>query len=71
MKMSICHCGACARFGKIPEGYVACPNLDLNPNCEVEEKKLCKWCEEFFSKYRCNKPEECDCPKCQGLCECK
>lgn len=31
----------------------------------------CKLCEEFFCKYRCNSPEECDCPKCSGLCSCE
>lgn len=30
----------------------------------------CKHCETFFASHRCNKPEECDCPKCQGICEC-
>lgn len=31
----------------------------------------CRYCEGFFASYRCNKPDECDCPKCQGYCECK
>lgn len=30
----------------------------------------CTKCEEFLSKYSCNSPDECDCPKCQGLCDC-
>jgi predicted methyltransferase len=29
---------------------------------------MCEKCKEFFSKYRCNSPGECDCPRCQGLC---
>ena len=29
---------------------------------------MCKRCDEFFEKYRCNKPLECDCPKCQNMC---
>lgn len=33
-------------------------------------EKQCERCQRFFSKYRCNKPEECDCPRCQGMCEC-
>lgn len=33
-------------------------------------EQRCKYCERFFSMYRCNKPDECDCPKCQGMCEC-
>lgn len=31
----------------------------------------CNACEYFFSKYRCNAPMECDCPKCQGYCKCE
>lgn len=31
---------------------------------------VCGYCREFRSKYRCNAPDECDCPKCSGLCEC-
>lgn len=34
-------------------------------------KKQCQYCEDFFSRYRCNQPDECDCPKCQGFCKCK
>ena len=30
----------------------------------------CNRCTTFFAIYRCGAPEECDCPKCQGLCEC-
>jgi len=30
----------------------------------------CHFCEKFFSRFRCNAPDECDCPKCQGMCEC-
>jgi predicted HAD superfamily Cof-like phosphohydrolase len=32
--------------------------------------KECKYCEAFFTRYRCNAPDECDCPKCQGFCAC-
>lgn len=32
--------------------------------------KTCTKCSEFFERFRCNAPDECDCPKCQGLCEC-
>lgn len=38
------------------------------------EKKLCRFCKEFFEKYVCAKnigEGECDCPKCQGYCECQ
>lgn len=33
----------------------------------------CEACEEFFERYRCSRTShgECDCPKCQGLCECE
>lgn len=30
----------------------------------------CDMCAKFFAKYSCNNPDECDCPKCQGLCLC-
>lgn len=31
---------------------------------------LCKWCREYFKRFRCNAPNECDCPECQGYCQC-
>jgi hypothetical protein len=33
----------------------------------------CEHCQQFFAKYQCGKDThgECDCPKCQGYCECK
>jgi len=31
---------------------------------------MCDFCKRFFARFRCNKPDECDCPKCQGMCEC-
>ena len=30
----------------------------------------CEPCARFFSRYACNQPLECDCPQCQGYCEC-
>lgn len=35
-------------------------------------KKMCRECREFFSKFRCaaSTHMECDCPKCQGYCTC-
>lgn len=30
----------------------------------------CRMCAAFFARFRCNKPMECDCPKCQGYCDC-
>jgi len=31
----------------------------------------CWYCHVFYGFIgRCNKPLECDCPKCQGMCEC-
>ena len=36
--------------------------------------KDCIYCSEYFSKWSCGANRdtgECDCPKCQGLCECK
>ena len=37
---------------------------------EQEEQERCDYCKRFFAMYRCNAPDECDCPKCQGYCEC-
>lgn len=31
---------------------------------------ICPACERFFKLYKCNYPDECDCPNCQGLCLC-
>ena len=31
---------------------------------------LCNACTKFFAQWRCNKADECSCPRCQGLCEC-
>lgn len=33
----------------------------------------CQHCQEFFEKYSCAMEMigECDCPKCQGYCNCK
>lgn len=33
----------------------------------------CKHCSAFFKSYRCGMTThgECDCPKCQGMCECR
>jgi len=37
------------------------------------EKRDCRFCEEFFERFRCSAYThlECDCPKCQGYCECE
>jgi len=34
--------------------------------------KRCRRCREFFARYRCAAEThgECDCPKCQGNCQC-
>ena len=31
----------------------------------------CSKCRRFFAQYRCAAPDECDCPRCQGMCECR
>lgn len=31
---------------------------------------ICAKCVKFAARFRCNKPDECDCPKCQGFCTC-
>mgnify|MGYP003336941819 CR=1 FL=1 len=35
--------------------------------------KKCKHCSKYFANYSCGKNinGECDCPKCQGFCQCK
>jgi hypothetical protein len=35
-------------------------------------KRKCRHCEKFFARHRCSAAShmECDCPKCQGYCEC-
>jgi hypothetical protein len=33
-------------------------------------ERICKYCRAFFLRFRCNKPQECDCPRCQGYCRC-
>lgn len=40
----------------------------LQANCEY-----CDYCDTFFKRFRCSASThgECDCPKCQGFCECK
>lgn len=49
------------------------PNLpdhsqSIHPNSDAQEP--CDLCQRFFQQFRCNAPEECDCPKCQGMCVC-
>lgn len=36
----------------------------------MTEMTTCTKCAEFFERFQCNAPDECDCPRCQGLCEC-
>jgi hypothetical protein len=40
------------------------------PPAPSAEPVQCAKCNAFFARYRCNKPQECDCPKCQGYCDC-
>lgn len=50
-----------------PEGEMA---LLLREHMQPSYR--CAACENFFTKFRCNKQQgECDCPKCQGFCNCK
>lgn len=39
----------------------------------MQPEYLCHYCADFFSEYQCAKQIhlECDCPKCQGYCECE
>lgn len=36
--------------------------------------RRCEYCRAFFARFSCaadRPPHECDCPKCQGYCECR
>jgi hypothetical protein len=66
---------------KRPRGYVALADFTgrtlATAAREAAEdqgliKRACPHCEKFFAAYRCSKRThlECDCPKCQGYCEC-
>jgi len=36
--------------------------------------RTCDHCKAYFARFSCGKgraPFECDCPKCQGYCECR
>ncbi|MBK7822954.1 MAG: hypothetical protein IPJ61_18390 [Tessaracoccus sp.] len=37
---------------------------------EPERVPQCEKCSAFFSRFSCNAPDECDCPRCQVYCEC-
>lgn len=39
---------------------------------EMFKPVQCRFCTKFFAQYSCAKNwvGECDCPKCQGMCEC-
>jgi len=42
-----------------------------NPIIHIVHPNLCGYCERFFAQYACSAAlGECDCPRCQGLCEC-
>jgi len=51
-------CETCDGYGEVLDA----PKQDGDPKCED--------CTTYFASYKCNKPLECDCPKCQGLCLC-
>jgi DNA (cytosine-5)-methyltransferase 1 len=54
----------------IPSRSSAGGGLGTDFDCDGGLIQHCGRCKRFFPKYRCNSPEECDCPKCQGMCEC-
>lgn len=38
-----------------------------------QSEMICKYCAEYFPQWQCGANRdtgECDCPKCQGICEC-
>jgi hypothetical protein len=45
--------------------------VEWKSNREDGESTECDKCSRFFARFRCNAPDECDCPKCQGMCECE
>ena len=53
------------------DAHVLPPGIRISPK---RAPRRCDSCERFFSPFRCGANEgsgECDCPKCQGTCECK
>lgn len=40
------------------------------PYTPVRPDRKCGFCKEYFQHSGCNAPNECDCPRCQGYCEC-
>jgi hypothetical protein len=52
------------------EKFVQDNRMQIDECIDRELNRKCKLCEKFFARYRCNKPDECDCPKCQGMCTC-
>ncbi len=49
------------------------PYTHPNP-AEPVVNKECKFCKRYFKSWSCGKDKgtgECDCPKCQGYCECE
>ncbi len=42
------------------------------PTTGTTGSRRCEYCERFFARYQCAMSThlECDCPKCQGYCEC-
>lgn len=48
--------------------------IEINDHKRQEETPpdVCDYCERFFNKFSCTRDmRECDCPKCQGYCECE
>ena len=41
--------------------------LTASPSTSGER---CGPCRQFDHRFACNAPGECDCPRCQGICEC-
>lgn len=46
------------------------PNVRRHDDVRTFPPK-CEQCVSFFEEFRCNSPDECDCPECQGLCRCR
>ena len=48
----------------------SCYTLNCTEQHAASVGSMCRHCARFFARFRCNAPGECDCPRCQGYCEC-
>lgn len=58
--------GCCAECGA---PYVRVKTVGWEPACKCGYQ--CEPCTTFYQSFHCREPDECDCPRCQGMCECR